>query len=160
MATRKEKPRALADGVEILDARLEEAEELLPLMRAYCDFYEASPPDQGLLEFARILITDPEQGAMFIARDGGTAVGFAALDWKWSSLKAAKIGYLEDIYVAPEARGRGIADALIEACAQRCRERGAPAMQWQTAPDNRRAQAVYERTGAAADPYLEYDLAL
>jgi ribosomal protein S18 acetylase RimI-like enzyme len=160
MAARKEKPRALAEGVKIRDAREEEAEELLPLMRAYCDFYEASPPDHGLLEFARTLITDPEQGAMFVARDGEEAVGFAALDWKWSSLKAARIGYLEDIYVSPEARGRGIADALVEACAERCRERGAPAMQWQTAPDNRPAQAVYDRTGAAADTYLEYDLAL
>jgi ribosomal protein S18 acetylase RimI-like enzyme len=160
MAARKEKPRELADGVEIRDARVEEAEELLPLMRAYCDFYEASPPDHGLLEMARTLITNPEQGSMFIARDHGVAVGFATLDWKWSSLKAARIGYLEDIYVNPEVRGRGIADALIEACAERCRERGAPAMQWQTAPDNRRAQAVYDRTGAEADTYLEYDLAL
>jgi ribosomal protein S18 acetylase RimI-like enzyme len=160
MASKDEKPRALADGVEVRDARPEEAEELLPLMRAYCDFYEATPPDQGLLGMARTLIADPEQGAMFIARDGEDAVGFATLDWKWSSLKAAKLGYLEDLYVIPDARGNGIADALIEACAERCRERGAPAMQWQTAPDNQRAQAVYERTGAVADTYLEYDLGL
>jgi GNAT superfamily N-acetyltransferase len=160
MAGKDEKPRALADGVEVHDARLEEAEELLPLMRAYCDFYEASPPDQGLLEMARSLIEDPEQGAMFIARDRGEAVGFATLGWKWSSLKGARIGYLEDIYVAPDARGGGIADALIEACAQRCRERGAPAMEWLTAPDNHRAQAVYARTGAVAETLVEYDLGL
>lgn len=160
MAGNEEKPRALADGVEIRDARLEEAEELLPLMRAYCDFYEASPPDQGLLEMARALVTDPNQGALFIAREGGAAVGFAALDWKWSSLKGARIGHLEDLFVAPEGRGRGIADALIEACAERCRERGAPAMEWLTAPDNHRAQAVYDRTGAVAETFVEYDLGL
>jgi ribosomal protein S18 acetylase RimI-like enzyme len=160
MPPRKETPRKLMDGIEIRDARPEEAQELLPLMRAYCDFYEASPSDRGLLEMARTLMTDPDQGAMFIARDGAKAVGFATLDWKWSSLKAAKIGYLEDLFVTPEARGGGIADALIEACAERCRERDVPAMQWQTAPDNRRAQAVYDRTGAEADTYLEYDLGL
>jgi ribosomal protein S18 acetylase RimI-like enzyme len=162
MATRpgESSPRPLAEGVEIRDARLEEAEELLPLMRAYCDFYEASPPDKGLLEMARTLMTEPEQGAMFIARDGEAAVGFATLDWKWSSLKAARIGYLEDLFVKPEARGRGIADGLIEACAERCRERGAPAMEWLTAPDNHRAQAVYDRTGAVAETYVEYDLGL
>jgi ribosomal protein S18 acetylase RimI-like enzyme len=160
MAGRAEKPRALADGVEVRDARPEEAEELLPLMRAYCDFYEASPSDQGLLEMAGALIEDPQQGAMFIARDRGEAVGFATLGWKWSSLKGARIGYLEDIYVTPDARGRGIADALIEACAERCRERGAPAMEWLTAPDNQRAQAVYDRTGAVAETFVEYDLGL
>jgi ribosomal protein S18 acetylase RimI-like enzyme len=153
-------PRPLADGVEVRDARPEEVKELLPLMRAYCDFYEASPSDKGLLEMAGALIADPREGAMFIARDGEEAVGFATLDWKWSSLKGARIGYLEDIYVTPEARGRGIADALIEVCAERCRERGAPAMEWLTAPDNHRAQAVYDRTGAVAETLVEYDLRL
>jgi GNAT superfamily N-acetyltransferase len=153
-------PRPLADGVEIRDARAQEVEELLPLMRAYCDFYEASPPDQGLVTMARTLIDDPEQGAMFIARDGDDVVGFATLDWKWSSLKGARIGYLEDIFVAPKARGGGIADALIEACAERCRDRGAPAMEWLTAPNNYRAQSVYDRTGAVAETFVEYDLEL
>ena len=102
-----EGPRALADGVEIRPARAEEAEELLPLMRAYCDFYEASPPDEGLLEMMRTLSTDPSHGALFIARDGERAVGFAALDWKWSSLNGARIGYLEDLFVDPGRRGRG-----------------------------------------------------
>jgi GNAT superfamily N-acetyltransferase len=155
-----DKPRALVDGVEIRDARSDEVEELLPLLRAYCDFYEASPSDDGLLRMARELIAHPDQGHLLIARDDGAAVGFAAVDWKWSSLKGARIGYLEDIFVAPEERGRGIADALIEACADRCRQHGMPAMQWLTAPDNRRAQAVYDRTGAASEAMVEYDLEL
>jgi GNAT superfamily N-acetyltransferase len=158
--TSDDKPRSLAGGIEIRDARPEEAEELLPLMRAYCEFYEASPSDEGLLEMARVLIADPEQGHLFIARNNGVAVGFATVDWKWSSLKGARIGYLEDIFVAPEARGRGIADALIEVCADRCRQRGMPAMEWLTAPDNQRAQAVYDRTGAVSEAMLEYDLEL
>jgi GNAT superfamily N-acetyltransferase len=155
-----ESPRALAEEVEIRPARTDEIEEMLPLIRAYCEFYEAEPQDQGLREMFRTLITDPSQGAVFIARDDGRAVGFATLDWKWSSLKAARMGYLEDLFVDPEARGKGIADALIEACADRCRELGMPAMAWQTAPDNHRAQQVYNRTGAGFDTYLEYDLKL
>jgi len=152
--------RTLAEGIEIRPAREAELEELLPLMRAYCEFYETPPNDDGLRVMARTLIADPTQGAMFVARDEGRAVGFATLDWKWSSLKAARIGYLEDLFVDPEARGRGIADALIEICAERCRELGMPAMAWQTAPENRRAQQVYNRTGASYDTYLEYDLEL
>jgi GNAT superfamily N-acetyltransferase len=155
-----EGPRRLADGVEIRPAREDEVEEMLPLMRAYCDFYESSPTDEGLRTMMRTLIADPSQGALFIARDGGTAVGLAALDWKWSSLKGARIGYLEDLFVDPEARGKGIADALIEICAERCRELGMPAMEWATAPDNHRAQKVYDRTGAEAETLLEYDLPL
>ena len=155
-----ETPRQPAEGIEIRPAREDEIEELLPLIRAYCEFYETQPDDEGLRVMFQTLIADPSQGAVFIAHNGATAVGFASLDWKWSSLKAARIGYLEDLFVDPEARGRGIADALIEACADRCREHGLPAMAWQTAPDNHRAQRVYSRTGAAFDTYLEYDLEL
>jgi GNAT superfamily N-acetyltransferase len=153
-------PRELAEGVEIRPARTDEIEEMLPLIRAYCEFYETEPDDDGLREMFRTLVAEPSQGAVFIARDGGRAVGFATLDWKWSSLKAARIGYLEDLFVDPEARGKGIADALIETCSDRCRELGMPAMEWATAPDNHRAQKVYDRTGAVSDPFIEYDLEL
>ena len=75
-------------------------------------------------------------------------------------LKGARIGYLEDLFVDPEARGSGTADALIQICADRCRELGMPAMEWLTAPDNHRAQKVYNRTGAESGTYVEYDLEL
>jgi GNAT superfamily N-acetyltransferase len=155
-----EEPRKLADGIEVRPAREDEIDDLMPLMRAYVAFYESDPPDEGVVEMLRTLITDPSQGAVFIARQEGKAVGVATLDWKWSSLKGARIGYLEDLFVDPEARGGGIADALIQLCADRCRERGMPALEWLTAPDNHRAQKVYNRTGAEAGTYVEYDLEL
>jgi GNAT superfamily N-acetyltransferase len=155
-----EGPRELAEGVDVRPAHTDEIEEMLPLIRAYCEFYETEPDDEGLRSMFETLINEPSEGAVFIARDGGKAVGFATLDWKWSSLKAARIGYLEDLFVDPEARGRGIADALIEVCAARCRELGMPAMEWLTAPDNHRAQKVYDRTGAESGTYMEYDLEL
>ena len=155
-----EGPRKLAEGIEVRPAREDEIDDLMPLMRAYCGFYECSPADEGVIEMLRTLITDPSQGAVFIARKEGAAVGVATLDWKWSSLRGARLGYLEDLFVDPHARGDGIADALIEICADRCRELGMPAMEWLTAPDNHRAQKVYDRTPAESDTYLEYDLEL
>ena len=58
---------------------------------------------------------------------------------------------LEDLFVAPEARGKGAADALIEAVAERARRHGAPVVTWLTAPDNHRAQAVYNRVGGTSE---------
>jgi GNAT superfamily N-acetyltransferase len=155
-----EGPRKLAEGIEIRPARPDEVDELLPLMRAYGDFYESSPTDEGLIGMLRTLIGDASQGAVLIARKDRKAVGFAVLDWKWSSLKAARVGYLEDLFVDPDARGAGIADALIETCADRCRDLGMPAMLWLTAPDNHRAQSVYDRSGAKPTTLIEYDLTL
>jgi GNAT superfamily N-acetyltransferase len=147
--------------MEIRPAVESDIPALMPLMRGYCDFYKANPPDSGLDEMARALIAlQDDQGMLLVADDGGGAIGFAAVGWKWSSLRGARIAVLEDLFVAPEARGRGAADALIEGVAERARENGAPVVTWLTAPDNHRAQAVYDRVGAKSDAFLEYELEL
>jgi GNAT superfamily N-acetyltransferase len=137
--------------------------ELLPLMRGYCDFYEVDPSDDALLAMSRELIADPEkEGLQLIARDdAGPAVGFATIFWSWSTLSASRIGVMNDLFVAESARGSGAAEALIGACAERCRERGATSLDWQTAHDNHRAQAVYERVGGRRDErWLDYSLSV
>jgi GNAT superfamily N-acetyltransferase len=138
--------------------------DLLPLMRGYCDFYEVAPADEALLELARVLIEDPErQGVQLIARDDEDrrAVGFATVFWTWSTLSADRLAVMNDLFVAEGARGGGIADALIAACADTCREHGVPELAWQTAKTNERAQAVYERVGATRDErWLDYSLSM
>jgi GNAT superfamily N-acetyltransferase len=136
---------------------------LMPLLRGYCDFYNAKPSDEGLERMARAVIAAPRQEAFLIVSEDdrtGEIVGFAACGWKWSSLRAARIVVLEDLFVADHARGRGHADALIELTADIARRHGAPAVTWLTALDNRRAQAVYDRVGGRSAPFLEYELEL
>jgi ribosomal protein S18 acetylase RimI-like enzyme len=134
--------------------------ELLTLMRGYCDFYETDPPDEALLDMSRALIANPElEGVQLIARDdGGHAIGLATIFWTWSTTSAARIGTMNDLYVSPEARGSGAAEALIREGVARCRERGAVRLEWQTALDNHRAQAVYERVGGKREEWLDYSL--
>jgi GNAT superfamily N-acetyltransferase len=135
-------------------------DELLVLMRGYCDFYEVSPPDSDLLALARTLIGDPDhEGLQLLARDEeGRAVGFATLYWTWSTTAACRIGVMNDLFVSESARGRGLADKLIEACRAECVEHGARQLSWQTALDNFRAQAVYDRVGATREQWLDYVL--
>jgi ribosomal protein S18 acetylase RimI-like enzyme len=134
--------------------------ELLALMRAYCDFYRCAPGDEALLELSRTLIADPErEGLQLIARDGqSVAVGFATVFWTWSTTAASRIGVMNDLYVAPSARGSGLAERLIHACLQRCRQRGGASLEWQTAPENARAQALYDRIGASRERWLTYTM--
>jgi GNAT superfamily N-acetyltransferase len=136
-------------------------DDLLPLMRGYCDFYEVQPPDADLLALARALLADHElEGLQLIARDdAGTAVGFASIFWTWSTSSAARIGTMNDLFVAPSARGGGYAEALIRGCVERCRERGAVRLEWQTALDNHRAQKVYDRVGGTRESWFDYWLA-
>ena len=134
--------------------------ELLPLMRGYCDFYEVSPSDEELLAMSRTLIASPGEGVQLIAREdgGGRAIGFATIFWTWSTTRGARIGVMNDLFVAPGGRGSGAADALIAACRERCRAHGAAVLAWRTALDNHRAQAVYDRVGGRRSQWLDYDL--
>jgi ribosomal protein S18 acetylase RimI-like enzyme len=140
---------------------VEDLTDLLPLMRAYCDFYRVSPTDSDLLKMSRALIDDPKRdGIQLIARQGdGQTVGFTTMFWSWSTLSAARIAVMNDLYVHPDARGTGLADALIDACAKACIEReDIVVLCWQTAKDNARAQAVYDRVGATRQEWLDYSI--
>jgi GNAT superfamily N-acetyltransferase len=144
--------------VTIQRVTTEDLPDLLPLMRGYCDFYEVSPSDDDLLALSRALIDDPEkEGVQLIARDDeGRAIGFATLFWSWSTTDAARLGVMNDLFVSSDARGSGAADALIEECRKECGNRGATRLSWQTAPDNSRAQAVYERVGGHREQWVDY----
>lgn len=143
----------------VLDADLD---ELLGLMRAYCDFYDAHPSDAALLAISRALLADPEHtGMQLIARDErGRASGFATLFWSLDTLEAGKIGVMNDLYVIAQARREGLGARLIAACVERCRARGAVSMVWQTAPQNARAQRLYDRLGARREETIWYALGL
>jgi len=146
----------------IAPVREEELSDLLELVRAYCAFYDAAPADAGLLALSRALLADPErEGVQLLARDrerGDAAAGFATVYWSWSTTQARRLAVMNDLFVAEEARGTGLADALIAACADLARARGVRALSWVTAPGNRRAQRVYDRTGAARSEWVEYEL--
>ena len=145
--------------MEITRVAEDDLADLLPLMRGYCDFYEVDPPDDALLALSRALIAEPElDGVQLIARDGGDALGFATIYWMWSTSRAARIGVMNDLFTAAGARGRGVGEALIRACLDEVRRRGAATLQWQTARDNYTAQALYDRIGGVREEWYDYYL--
>ena len=147
-------------GHAISRVREEDLPDLLPLMAAYLDFYETSAEPTVLEELCRALLADPRhEGVQLLARGpDGSAAGFATVYWSWSTTRPGRLGIMNDLFVAPAARGTGLADALIAACRDLALEHGARTLTWMTAPDNHRAQAVYDRSGASASSWLEYEL--
>jgi GNAT superfamily N-acetyltransferase len=136
-----------------------EVEELMPMLRAYCDFYRVDPPDERLRALVTALIDDPSEGLQLLARDSdGTPLGFATIYWTWQTLYAARVGVLNDLFVVPASRGSGTGRALIARCRELCRERGAEKLVWETAPDNTTAQRLYDGIGAEKSTWLTYEL--
>lgn len=151
----------MAEGGEVSIRRVDvvDLSELLPLMRAYCDFYEVAPRDDRLVALCRVLLDDPGEGVQYLARDEeGLAVGFTTLYWTWSTLDASRIGVMTDLWVEPEARRGGVGASLIEACRGACRKKGAAKLTWETAPKNKTAQRLYDSLGATATTWKAYEL--
>jgi len=151
--------RGRVPEIEIAPVTVEEFEQLLPLIAAYQRFYEAEEIDETRNRaFFRRFLAPSEDGLLLGARREGRLVGYACLYWHFSSLEAVESVLMNDLYVSEEARGEGIGRALIDATAEVARERGAPFVEWATAPDNHTAQRLYDSTGAKRSEWLSYEL--
>lgn len=133
-------------------ATLADLDALALLFDAYRVFYR-QPPDPAA---ARAFVEERlrrDESTVFIARDAdtGTALGFTQLYPAFSSVAARRIWILNDLFVVPEARQRGVAHALMERARVFAVETGALRLVLETAEDNRAAQALYESLGYALE---------
>jgi len=127
-------------------ASLEDIDALVPLFDAYRQFY-AQPSDP---EMARTFLTERlqrEDSVLLLARIADGVVGFTQLYPTFSSVRAARVWVLNDLYVEPAARGRGVARALLQAASDFAFDDGAIRLELETTADNIGAQALYHATG-------------
>ena len=117
----------------------------LPLWQAYLDFYDKVLADEITdLTFMRAL--DPHEPVfLFLAKKGDLYLGFVSLILHRSTWAKTQYVYLEDLFVAPEARGQGVAKALIEQVIEVARHNDCGRVYWVTHEDNKRARSLYDR---------------
>ncbi|HUN30143.1 MAG TPA: GNAT family N-acetyltransferase [Alphaproteobacteria bacterium] len=132
--------------ITVRRASARDIDVLLPLVRSYRVFYQQTPDDDGERRFIGKHLRDGTS-ALFFASAAGFALGFVQLFESWSTVRLAPVLILEDLYVEPQFRRRGIGRMLIDAALAYARESGAAAMFLETAVENERAQQVYEREG-------------
>lgn len=129
---------------------------LTPLFEGYLRFYGREHAPGA----ARAFLTERlERGEsiVFLA----DANGFAQVYPSFSSTRLARTWVLNDLFVAPEARGSGAGRALLRAVVESAREAGAVAVSLATQLENERAQALYESEGFVADSaFRHYERAL
>ena len=116
------------------------------LYHGYAEFYQVPMNDQ-ILDTVWAWIHD-EANPFFglIAKDQqGSAVGLMHCRQMPSPLRGAMVGFLDDLFVTPGARGQGVVEKLYQALNELGREQGWPLIRWITAEDNARARAVYDR---------------
>jgi len=129
----------------------------LVLVQGYKAFYKTPVTDAEYAHaWKRLLGNDRVWG--FGARYDGELVGithFLFHTGTWNH----EVCYLQDLFVDPAARGRGVARALIEAVAKAARERGAERLYWLTQTHNAAARALYDKVAKHND-FIRYDYPL
>ncbi|GKY87605.1 GNAT family N-acetyltransferase [Sinisalibacter aestuarii] len=125
------------------------------LWRAYLAFYETEVDDEVYLTTFSRLLSDDEPQFGLIATDGGRPVGLVHYIFHRHNWKIEDVCYLQDLYADPDARGRGVGRALIEAVYAAADRKGAPAVYWMTQHFNKKARELYDRIGRVT-PFIKY----
>jgi ribosomal protein S18 acetylase RimI-like enzyme len=115
------------------------------LLHAFnAEFDEPTPDADVLAERAAPLI---ESGEVVVLFAGDGPDGFAELRFRPSVYTGALDAYLEELYVVPERRGRGLGRTLLEAAMDEARARGAAHIDLGTSEDDVAARGLYESAG-------------
>lgn len=125
------------------------------LWRGYCNFYGAAVAEEVTERtWARIL--DPDSAVMcIVAEVEGQVYGFANCVVHEATWEAQPVCYLEDLYVLPSARSRGVGTALLEWLRNAMRAEGWARLYWTTHRDNAAARSLYDRF-SRADEFVRY----
>jgi GNAT superfamily N-acetyltransferase len=125
------------------------------LWRGYCEFYETTlPEDVSSRTWKRIL--DPDSAVMCVVAElEGQVCGFAHCVVHENTWETQPVCYLEDLFVAPAARERGIGRALLEWLRNAMRAEGWARLYWMTREDNVPARRLYDQF-AQADGFVRY----
>jgi GNAT superfamily N-acetyltransferase len=130
-------------------ARRDDLERILPML---VDFYaeEGYPVDRA--EIGRVLgrlIDDPELGRLWLILDAGAVVGYIAICFGYSLEYHGRDAFVDDFYLVPEARGKGLGNRVLERVEPACRDLGVRTLHLEVERDNPAAQSLYRKRGFA-----------
>src|SRR2546425_430266 len=112
-------------AVDVRLATEAELEAVTALLVAQLREHRVQTPEVKIATAVQALLRHPERGRILVAAGGGRPVGVAALSFAWPLEYADRSAWLEELYVEPAARGRGIGTRLLRAALCVAAEAGA-----------------------------------
>jgi ribosomal protein S18 acetylase RimI-like enzyme len=147
-------------GLEILAAGPAREREVLELWARLAESYGKTADPKVMQESYRYTVAHPEQVQVFVAVAGGRVLGTVSLHLRhFSTWNNHWYGHVEDLFVVPEARRRGVAARLLQHVLAAARTEKLGRLELHTLKENRRARALYEKLGFECSSLL-YDLSL
>jgi GNAT superfamily N-acetyltransferase len=140
-------------GWRIAPARADDVADIAAMIRALADYERLSHLCVVTEETLRDALFAPDAAAeVLLARDAGAPAGFALFFPTFSTFLGRRGMWLEDLFVYPAFRGRGIGGALLRAVAAIAAERRCGRFEWAVLDWNTPAIAFYASLGATVMP--------
>ena len=133
-------------NIVVTELCLSDRDDWEQLYRAYAEFYEV-PMNEEILESVWSWIFDGQnQFYALIARDSsGNPLGLMHYRAMPSPLRGKVVGFLDDLYIKPESRGKGVVEELYKALNESAYNKNWPFIRWITAENNYRGRSVYDK---------------
>jgi diamine N-acetyltransferase len=140
-------------GVAIRSARVGDEAHIHALICELADYEKLRHEvDARIEDIARDLFGSNPRVFAEIAECDGEVAGFSLWFYNYSTFRGRHGIYLEDLFVRPQFRGKGIGKALIASLAKRCADEGLPRFQWQVLDWNTPSIEFYKSLGARLTP--------
>lgn len=144
----------MCSAFSVVDAGPDEVDFVAPLFDAYRVFYGQRSNIEAAASFIHERLSRGESVIYVAFGAGGEArvpLGFVQLYPSFSSVSLKRLWILNDLFVAPAARQRGVGRALLERARRLAKDTGAKGLILETATTNRAAQALYRSDGWVRD---------
>jgi GNAT superfamily N-acetyltransferase len=135
-------------GIEVRPAVAEDLSEIVRLLAAQLAEHGVALGPDELTRAAGGLLHHPERGRFLVAvAEPGNVVGFAALSFLWTLEHGGRAAWLDELYVVPARRARGVGLALVRAAYQVAASAGAAALDLEVVEGHERVESLYRREG-------------
>ncbi len=121
--------------------------DLVEMMQEFYDESAFSLDRDAAVSSFKTLLDEPAFGAIWMCFDGKDATGYVVLTICFSMEYGGFEGCVDDLYVRPAARRKGVGNRLLESLLIECHDRNLESLQVEVAPYNGAAKALYEKIG-------------
>jgi GNAT superfamily N-acetyltransferase len=136
-----------AGAITIRPASAADRDDLAALLLAQLRDHGIATSDKDVVATVDALLPRTHRARFLVAVEGGRTVGVAAMSFGWPVEHAGRGAWLEELYVRPEARGRGTGTRLLEAALDLARAQGVRAVDLEIERGHQRVASLYLRHG-------------
>lgn len=121
--------------------------QIVQLLQGQFEEHEIPSTNEGLAKAVGGMLEDPARGDILLARLDGRPVGVAVLAYSWTLEHGGLSCWLDELYVEPALRSKGIGRALLHFAIEHLKGRGAAAIDLEVVEGHERAANLYAREG-------------